>query len=77
MERIAKMTYALLRQFEVEDRSRAIAAFLLDHPTYSVRKLSREFSISKSQVHRDLHNLRFIDDELYISCMHILNSHVK
>lgn len=48
-----------------------------DHPTYNVRKLSREFSISKSQVNRDLHNLRFIDDELYISCTHILKSHIK
>lgn len=47
----------------------------MDHPKDSVRKIAREFCISKSQVHRDLHELKHIDDDLYVQCRNILRRH--
>lgn len=69
--------YEYFRQQEIEDRCKQEAEWLLDHPKDSVRKLAREFGISKSQIHRDLHNLRNIDDDLYVQCRNILRRHRK
>lgn len=46
-------------------------------PKLSVRKLAKEFGISKSQVHRDLHRLRTLNHDLYVQCMSILNRHKR
>lgn len=52
--------YLIIKSFEIEDRSKKLAEWLINNPKYSIRKLSKEFNISKSQVHRDLHNLKYI-----------------
>ena len=67
--------YEYLRKEKIEERCKNIAQWLIDDPSYSVRKLSKEFMISKSQVHRDLHNLRNIDDYSYVQVMNILKRH--
>lgn len=72
MERWA---YEYFRRCEIEERCRQEAEWLLDHPKDSVRKIAREFCISKSQVHRDLHELKYIDDDLYAQCRNILRRH--
>lgn len=72
MERWA---YEYFRRCEIEERCRQEAEWLLDHPKDSVRKIAREFCISKSQVHRDLHELKHIDDDLYMQCRNILRRH--
>lgn len=72
MERWA---YEYFRRCEIEERCKQEAEWLLDHPKDSVRKIAREFCISKSQVHRDLHELEYIDDDLYVQCRNILRRH--
>lgn len=72
MERRA---YEYFRRCEIEERCKQEAEWLLDHPKDGVRKIAREFCISKSQVHRDLHELKYIDDDLYIQCRNILRRH--
>ena len=69
--------YEYLKKEEIEDRCRKVAEWLLDNPKYSVRKLAREFGISKSQIHRDLHNLKHIDDDLYVQLRNILRRHKR
>ena len=71
MERWA---YEYFRRQEIEERCKREAEWLLDHPKDSVRKMAKEFCISKSQIHRDLHDLRNIDDDLYIRCRSILRN---
>lgn len=72
MERWA---YEYFRRCEIEERCKQEAEWLLAHPKDSVRKIAREFCISKSQVHRDLHELKHIDDDLYVQCRNILRRH--
>ncbi len=72
MERWA---YEYFRRCEIEERCKQEAEWLLDHPKDSVRKIAGEFCISKSQVHRDLHELKHIDDDLYVQCRNILRRH--
>lgn len=72
MERWA---YEYFRRCEIEECCKQEAEWLLDHPKDSVRKIAREFCISKSQVHRDLHELKHIDDDLYVQCRNILRRH--
>lgn len=72
MERWA---YEYFRRCEIEERCKQEAEWLLDHPKDSVRKIARKFCISKSQVHRDLHELKHIDDDLYVQCRNILRRH--
>lgn len=67
--------YNYLRSEDIKDRRKSIAEYLIDHPTLSIRKLSDEFCLSKSQVHRDLHDLKHDDDDLYVQCIHILHKH--
>lgn len=69
--------YEYFRRCEIEERCKQEAEWLLDHPKDSVRKMAREFGISKSQIHRDLHELRNIDDDLYIQCRNILRRHKR
>ena len=69
--------YKEQRQREIEERCKAEAQWLIDNPKDSVRKVAREFSVSKSQLHRDLHKLKNIDDDLYVQCMNILRRHRK
>lgn len=54
-------------------RCKTLGEWLVDNPGDSIRKMAREFMMSKSQVHRDLHYLRFIDDDLYCQVMKILS----
>lgn len=61
-----------LKREEIERRCKMLGEYLLDNPQYSIRKLAYEHCMSKSQVHRDLHELRFIDDDLYCQVMRIL-----
>ena len=74
MERWA---YEYFRRCEIEERCKQEAEWLLDHPKDGVRKIAGEFCISKSQVHRDLHELKHIDDDLYIQCKNILRRHKR
>ena len=69
MERWA---YDYFRRQEIEERCKQEAEWLIDNPKDSIRKMAREFGISKSQLHRDLHELKHIDDDLYVQCMNIL-----
>ena len=69
--------YKYLKNLEIEERCKAEAEWLLDHPKDSIRNIAKEFGIGKSQLHRDLHNLRDIDDDLYTQCMNILRRHRK
>lgn len=70
-------TYDNERTYNIERRCVEIGVFLTDHKSSSVRKLAREFGISKSQVHRDLHRLRTLNDDLYVQCMNILKKHKR
>ena len=72
---MTRFEYEYFREMRINNRCIEIANWLIDNPRDSVRKISKEFCVSKSQVHRDLHNLRFIDDDLYIQCMNILKKH--
>lgn len=56
--------YEYFRRQVIEDRCKQEAQWLIDNPKDSIRKVAREFCISKSQLHRDLHELRNIDDDL-------------
>lgn len=66
---------AQFRRMEIDERCKQEAEWLIDHPKDSIRKVAREFGISKSQLHRDIQELKRIDDDLYVQCNHILNSH--
>lgn len=72
-----RWVYDYLREREIEERCRSEAEWLLDHPKDSIRKIAREFCVSKSQLHRDLHKLKYIDDDLYVQCRNILRRHRK
>lgn len=61
-----------LERMEVEERCKMLGQYLIDYPKMSIRQIAREQMMSKSQVHRDLHELRFIDDDMYCQCMNIL-----
>lgn len=69
--------YNYLKRQEMEARCRQEAEWLLEHPKDSIRQIAREFCVSKSQLHRDLHALKYIDDELYVQCRNILRRHKK
>lgn len=70
-----RWVYEYFKRCEIEERCKAEAQWLLDHPKDSVRKMAREFGISKSQLHRDLQYLKHIDDDLYVQCRNILGRH--
>ena len=70
-----RYTYDYIKRCEIEDRCKAVAEWLIDNPKDSIRKMAREFGISKSQLHRDLHYLKHIDDDLYVQCRNILRRH--
>lgn len=74
MERWA---YAYFRRQAIEDRCKQEAQWLIDNPKDSIRKMAKEFCISKSQLHRDLHELINIDDDLYVQCRNILRRHKR
>lgn len=64
--------YNYFKRCEIEQRCKQEAQWLLDNPKTSIRGIAKEFLVSKSQVHRDLHELRNIDDDLYVQCVNIL-----
>lgn len=72
MERWA---YEYFKRCEIDERCKQEAEWLLDNPKTSIRELAKEFMISKSQVHRDLHELKHIDNDLYVQVKHILRRH--
>lgn len=74
MERWA---YEYFRRQAIYDRCKQEAQWLIDNPKDSIRKVAREFCISKSQLHRDLHELRNIDDDLYVQCRNIFKEAQK
>lgn len=74
-EYFSKEELAEFRRAEIEERCKSEAEWLLDHPSDSIRKVAREFGVSKSQLHRDLHELKHIDDDLYVQCRNILRRH--
>ena len=55
MERWA---YEYFRRQAIEDRCKQEAQWLIDNSKDSIRKMAKEFCISKSQLHRDLHELK-------------------
>lgn len=67
--------YEYFRRLKIEERCRQEAQWLLDNRNGSIRKIAREFCISKSQLHRDLHELKNIDDDLYVQCRNLLRKH--
>lgn len=75
--RIDRSTYDFLQQERVKDRILQEAQWLIDNTYYSIRGLAKEFMISKSQVHRDLHELKHIDDDLYVQVKNILRKHTR
>lgn len=76
-EYLTKSDIAEVKRREIEDRCIREAEWLLDNPKNSIRKLAREFGISKSQLHRDIHALKYIDDDLYVQCRNILRRHKR
>lgn len=64
MERWA---YEYFRRQAIEDRCKQEAQWLIDNPKDSIRKMAKEFCISKSQLHRDLH----------VQCRNILRRHKR
>jgi len=72
-----KEEYTYFKRLEIEERCKSEAEWLLDNPKDSIRKIAREFCISKSQVHRDIHELKNIDDDLYVQCRTILRRHSR
>ena len=72
-----RLTHNQIKRWEIEKRCIQEAEWLLDNPKHSIRKVAREFDISKSQLHRDLHELRHIDSDLYVQCMNILRRHTR
>ena len=69
---LTKEELAELRYKEIEERCKSEGEWLLDHPSSSIRKIAREFGVSKSQLHRDIHALKNIDDDMYVQCKNIL-----
>lgn len=61
--------------YKIRKRKREVGQWLLDHPNDSIRDIAKEFLMSKSQIHVDLHDLRYIDNGMYIQCMRILQRH--
>lgn len=74
---VIEYSYENQRTYIIEKRCVEIGLYLIDHKSLTVRKLAEEFCISKSQVHRDLHRLRNLNDDLYIQCMTILKRHIR
>lgn len=70
-------SYENFKTYTIERRCVEIGIYLIDHKSLSVRNLAKEFCISKSQVHRDLHRLRNLNDDLYVQCMNILRRHIR
>jgi len=68
-------TYLYLQQETIKERILQEAQWLIDNNNYSIRGIAREFMISKSQVHRDLHQLKHMDDDLYVQVKNILRKH--
>jgi putative DeoR family transcriptional regulator (stage III sporulation protein D) len=74
---VDRVTYDFLQQERIKDRILQEAQWLIDNTYYSIRGLAKEFMISKSQVHRDLHELKHIDDDLYVQVKNILRKHKR
>lgn len=64
--------YTLVTKMHVEKRMKEVGQWLIDNPKSSIRKIAREFNISKSTVHRYLHQLKNIDLEMYDQVITIL-----
>lgn len=47
-----------------------IAQWIIDNPHYLIM-FAKEFMISKNQIHRDLHDLKNEEDDLYIYSVEI------
>ena len=53
------------------------AQYMVDHRC-SVRTISKEFDVPKTTMHKYLaHNLKYIDDDLYIQCRNIMKNNKK
>lgn len=60
-----------------EERIRREASYMIE-TNDTVREIAKKFCVSKSTVHKDLHErLRTIDYELYIKIDEILKYHTK
>lgn len=71
-----EVEYNRMKRKEVRvQRKIDIGNYLLDHRDYGVRKIAKEFMLGKSTVHQDLHDLKYIDDDLYVQCMNVLKRH--
>lgn len=63
------------RTYDIEQRCVRIAFWLLDHKSHSIRHIAKEFGMGKSQVHRDIHRLKHLNDDLYVQCKTVLKKH--
>lgn len=71
-----RRTQQYLREQQIHDRILLEADWVIDNKC-SIRTCAKHVLMSKSQVHRDLHALRHIDDDRYVQVKNILKSHMK
>ena len=72
-----RWAFDILRRALIDKRCVAEGEWLVDHPKDSIRKTAENFCISKSQLHRDIHALKDIDNDLYVRCMILLRGHKR
>lgn len=75
--RMSRYEREYFKRLEIDDRCKKEAQWLIDHPKDTIRRIAKEFCIGKSQVHRDLHYMKYIDDDIYVQCMKILSGRRK
>lgn len=61
----------------IDDTVLDLANYMIDHKC-SVRQVAKNFDMPKSTVHDYLaKRLKYIDDDLYVQCKHLMNEHSK
>ncbi|MEG1636096.1 MAG: sporulation transcriptional regulator SpoIIID [Cellulosilyticaceae bacterium] len=70
-----RSTHEYSRNDIIEQRCRDEAQWIIDHD-HTIRQCAEKFCFSKSTVHRDMHNMKFIDDALYVQVMNIFRRHL-
>lgn len=63
------------KEFVINERKKQIGQWLIDNQRESITDISQDFLISRSQVWRDLDDLKHINMDMYDQCRTILNRH--
>ena len=67
----------MLYRIKLSENIRTYAQYMIDEKC-SVRRLAKDFSISKTTMHRYLtKELKYIDDDLFVQCKNIMKSNSK